>query len=77
MELGDKVYQILYDWGKKPDGSFYLYEVKKISKDNHATGGGKGLDCYNHETNSTSLYIPENTWIKVSDYRIKRLNNLI
>ena len=75
MELGDKIYQILYDWGKKSDGSFYLFEVKSICSD--TTGRNRYLDCYNHETNSTSLYIPENTWVKISDYRIKRLNSLI
>lgn len=75
MELGDKVYQIRYDWGKKPDGSFYLYEVKKICSDTN--NRNRNLDCHNLEENYTSLYIPENTWIKVSDYRIKRLNSLI
>lgn len=77
MNIGDKVVQLKYKWGKRSNGSYYTYTVDVISIDNHPFGGCKALDCTNDETGERPLYIPENTYMLLSDLREDKLNQIL
>ena len=77
MNIGDKVVQLKYDWGKRSDGSYYTYTVNVISTDNHPFAGCKALYCTNDETGERILYIPKNTFILLSDLRDDKINQIL
>lgn len=73
IKVGDKLYQIEYHWGKKPDGSRYIFEVTDIR--DHPFGG-RALNCNGGEYGYI-IFIPENTFVKVCDYRDKKLKRIL
>jgi hypothetical protein len=76
LKIGDKLYQIKYSWGKKPDGSYYIFEVYGMCGE-YYFGGGEALNCYGGEDNKGCLYIPENTFVQISDFRKKKFERIL
>jgi hypothetical protein len=83
LEVGEKVFQITHDWGKKSDGSgFYLYEVvevydtTKIKLFYETDPSGYRVDCFCPEI-GWRFFIPSHTWMRVSDYRLKRIKEVL
>lgn len=74
IKVGDKLYQMKYQWGKKTNGNYYIFEVYKINGEHQF--GGRGLDCYGG-LKGVSLFIPENTFSKVVDVRRKKLERIL
>jgi len=81
INLGDKVFQTAYDWGKIPDGNLKKYIVVGVS-----------IDCYNHRviacrevSNSKGVasygefiqHTLENTWTKVEDFRNNKIKQIL
>jgi hypothetical protein len=77
ISVGDKVFQTKYDWGKYPNGLFKTYIVKEITNDNHALGGGRGISCIEVDTSQFIHYIPENTWIKIENFRDSKIEQIL
>jgi len=73
MTVGDKVYQIKYDWGKKPNGKYYVFEVYSVFKFHNAD---ECVDCYGGER-GRCVFISSETFIKINDIRIKKLNKIL
>lgn len=74
FKVGDRVFQIQYDWGKNSNGGYILFEVESISNDHPYLGGGT---CRNLSTSELAIFIPENTWIKVEDFRKSKIKQII
>lgn len=75
IKVGDKLYQVKYDWGKNRDGKYYVFEVTYIYGE-HTLGGGRGLDCKGGPGVS-ALYIPESTYVKITDLRKNKLKRIL
>lgn len=74
VKVGDKLYQIKYDWGKKPNGTYYVFEVSHICPEHPF--GGRGINCIGGK-NGLVLFIPENTFIEINKYREKKLKRIL
>lgn len=75
MEVGDKVIQLRYDWGKNPDGGYYTYIILSISGDHPF--GGLGLNCLNLNTGQKPLFIPSNTFIELDKFRDSQIEKIL
>lgn len=76
IKVGDRVFQIKYDWGKNSNGGHILFEVESIGNV-HPYLGGRGITCMNLSTSESVIYIPESTWVKVEDFRKSKIKQII
>lgn len=76
IKVGDRVFQIKYDWGKNSNGGYILFGVESIGNV-HSYLGGRVITCMNLSTCESVIYIPESTWIKVEDFRKSKIRQII
>ena len=77
INIDDIVIQLKYEWGKDLNGDYIKYRVVELSQDSHALGGGRGISCREISNNQFIHYIPENTWMKLEDYRNSKIEKII
>lgn len=70
LKVGDILIQVHYNWGKDSNGDYIKYRVVELNDDYQ-------VSCIEISTNKFSHYIPENTWIKVEDYRNSKIKKIL
>jgi hypothetical protein len=76
IKVGDSVIQIRYDWGKREDGTYFIFVVKEYHDEGSPTFYDH-ISCTNDELGFVH-YIPINTWVKsTAQIREEKINQLI
>lgn len=73
INLGDKVFQTAYDWGRIPDGNLKKYIVVGVS----ITFDNQVIACREVSNSKFIQHTLENTWTKVEDFRNNKIKQIL